>query len=206
MKTIALLAWALSPVPVQDDEELKPVEADLAHAIAERLATEAAGFEKPRLKIEPDCSKAVGLHVPEKTGLLLAPQKDLAEGESEGYDKETGKPLGYLFLYRILPLADGKKLDPAGLPTVTIKNDDGKEFVIPTLLLSVRRLADDDWRLYAFGKGEKPVLDLKFAAGAGPGEKPVGVQMKELDGKKDTLVVTVFDKYQARMPMGRVKE
>lgn len=109
---------------------------------------QAVGFEKPRFKIEADSAKSVGLHIPEKTGLLVAPQKDLQEGEAEGYAAETGKPLGFLFLYRMAPAVDGKPVDAARLHTVKITNDDGKSFTVPTLLLSVRKVADNDWRLY----------------------------------------------------------
>lgn len=204
MRTIALALLVLAPV--QDDEEFKPLEAEWAHAIAEKLATEAAGFEKPRLKIDPDSAKAVGVHVPDKRGLLVAPQKELQEGAAEGYAAETGKPLGYLFLYQMAPKVDGKPVDPARLHVAKFTNDEGRVFTIPTLLLSVRRVAEDDWRLYGYGKEEKPILDAKFAAGAGPGDKPVAIQVKELDGRKDTLVLTLFDKYQASFPLARLKE
>ena len=204
MKTIALVLLALAPV--QDDEEFKALEAEWAHAIAEKLATEAAGFEKPRLKIDPDSAKAVGVHVPDQRGLLVSPQKELQEGAAEGYAAETGKPLGYLFFYRMALKVDGKPVDPARLHVAKFTNDEGKTFTIPTLLLSVRRVADDDWRLYGYGKEEKPILDAKFAGGAGPGDKPVAIQVKELDGRKDTLVLTLFDKYQASFPLARLKE
>lgn len=206
MKSIALvtLALGLGAARMQDDEALQPVDGDFARAIGEKLAQEAAGFEKPRFKIDADSAKSVGLHVPDKLGLLVAPQKDLKEGETEGYAGETGKPLGYLFFYNMAPTVDGKAVDLARLHVVKFSNDEGKSFTIPTLLLSVRRVADDDWRLYAYGKEEKPIIDAKFSAGSGPGDKPVAVQVKDVDGRKDTLVVTLFDKYQAAIPLARL--
>jgi hypothetical protein len=193
LSLIVLLSASLARPLNQDDEELSPVEAELARGIGERLAKDAKEFEKPRIRIEGDSSLAVGLHVPEKLGLLLVPQKGLKEEDAEGYDAETGKPLGYLFLYKMGVVVDGKTVERDRLHRVDITNDEGKAFAIPTLLLSVRRLANDEWRLYAFGKGEMPVLDSKFAPGSGTGDKPVSVQLKAVDGRKDTLVITVFE-------------
>lgn len=200
---LALLAVAFRP----DDEELKPVDADLAHAIADRLTQEAASLEKPPLKLETDASKAVGLHIPERMGLLVAPQKDLKEGDGGDAAAATGKPVGYLFLYRMVPTIEGKAVEIAKMPSVEIKNDEGKTFTISTVYLSVRRVADNDWHLYGFGKDrEKPLLDVKLSGGTGPGDTPIAVQVKEVGGKKDTLVVTLYDKYQAAIPLARLKE
>ncbi|HXX93699.1 MAG TPA: hypothetical protein VEN81_08690 [Planctomycetota bacterium] len=201
-----VLSATLARPALQDDGELSPVDADWARGISERLAQEAKGLDKPRIQIDCDPGKAVGLHVPEKLGLLLAPQKDLKEGETEGYGAEAGKPLGYLFLYRLGIVEGGKTVERDRLHRVEITNDEGKAFVIPTLLLSVRQVAQDDWRLYVFGKGEKPVLDTKFTPGSGTGDKPVAVQVKTVEGRKDTLVITLFDKYQASISLARLKE
>ena len=198
---VGLLVAALSA----QDEELKPVDAEFARGIAERLIQETGSFEKPVFTIDADPAKAVGLHIPDKMGLLVVPQKDVKEGESDEHRDAKGKRLGYLFFYRMVPAPEGKALDASKLHAVKISNDEGKSFTIPVLLLSVRRV-NDDWRLYGFGKDEKPVIDVKLSGGNGPGETPVGIQMKEVAGRKDTLVVTLFDKYQAAVPVARLKD
>jgi hypothetical protein len=203
---VRIAALCLALVTAWTDDELVKIEPDFARAIAEKIGEEAAKIEKPRVKVEPDAPKAVGLHVPEKMGLLVVPAKELKEGQSEDYAAETGKPLGTLFLYKMLPVAGDKEIARDRLHALTIKGDGGEEFPIQALHLSVRKVADDDWRLYAFGKEEKPVVDVKFASGSGPGDLPVAVESKEVDGRKGTLVLTLFNKYQASVPLARKAE
>ncbi len=198
MIRIALVAAVLAGTA----DELEPIEDELGRAIAAAIAKEADKIEKPRIKVEADPAKATGLHNPGKYGLMVVPQKELAQGEAEGYAAETGKPIGYLFLYKMLPVVEGKEVAAEKLHKVGLTNDAGESFPVHALLLSVRRAAEDDWRLYAFGPGEKPVLDAKFAPGAGPGTVPVALQSPE----KGKIVLTLFDKYQARFEIAAKAE
>lgn len=186
MTWIALLALAAQ-------ETLEPIDPEFGRAIAEIVVEKASDLESPRLKIEADPAGATGLHVPDTYGLMIVPQKDLDEKDTEGYAAETGKPLGYLFLYRMIPKAGGEEIDAKKLHEISITNDDGETRTVHALHLSVRRVADDDWRLYAFGTEEKPVLDLKFRQGVGTGTKPVAL----LAPGPDRVEISVFDKYLA---------
>lgn len=174
-------------------DTLEPIDPEFGRAIAEFVVEKAADLESPRLKIEADPTRATGLHVPDTYGLMIVPQKDLDEKDAEGYEAESGKPLGYLFLYRMIPKIDGEEIDAKKLHEISITSDDGETRTVQALHLSVRRVADDDWRLYAFGPGEKPVLDLKFRQGVGSGTKPVALMAPEA-GKVE---IAVFDKYLA---------
>ncbi len=48
-----------------------------------------------------------------------------------------------------------------------------------------------------FTVAHRPVIDVKFSGGKGPGAKPLAVEIRDIEGQTGSLVVTVFDKYQA---------
>jgi hypothetical protein len=190
-----LLPSCVSPL----DEGLTPIEAETAQRVAQQLITEAGKIEKPQVKIDGDPSKAVGLHAPDKAGLLLVPQKDLQESEqlAEKFKSDPGASLAYLFLYHITPVIDGKALDGSQLRSVKFTGDDGQEFTVHLLLLSVRQLSEDDYRLYAYGHEAKPLIDVRFSEGIGPGPEPVAIELKDSQNLAGRIVLTVFGKYQA---------
>ena len=88
----------------------------------------------------------------------------------------------------------GKLIDRDKLHCLTV-NDGRGNTEVNCMLLSVRKISEEDYRLYGFGKAAKPLIDVKFAGGEGPGAKPVALEIKE--GEPATVVVTVFGKYQA---------
>ena len=187
-------------------DDLTPIEPELAKKFGKILADEADKFEKPQVKITADADKANGVHVPDKVGVLIVPQKDLKESEelAAKFKADKGASLAYLFMYHVLPVIDGKPVEASKVRSVKIKDDNGGEHLIYVLLLSVRQLADDDYRLYCYGHDDKPLVESKFAEGTGPGAEPAAVEIKEpneatMQGK---LVVTVFGKYQASFTVG----
>jgi hypothetical protein len=200
MLSCALLGL-LFLAPGMNAAELEAIPEELAREIASKLVEQAAKIESPKVKIDADIEKANGVHVPKKVGAILVPQKGLKESEelAAQFKQEPGASLGYLFLYKITPVVDGKKIDPARLPTVTISEDDGTQHTVHVLQLSARQLSDDDYRLYGFGKDAKPLIDAKFAEGASSAGLPAAIEVKEVNEAthEGKLVVTVFGKYQA---------
>lgn len=201
-----LIAAGLVLSPVVRAAELEAIPPELAQKIAKQLSEQAGKIEKPKFKLDPDTDKASGFHVPKTLGAIIVPQKDLKESEelAAKFKMDPGASLAYLFLFRLTPKVDGKQIDASQLHSVKGMTEDGDEFTVQVLLLAVRQLADDDYRLYAYGQGAKPLIDAKFAEGTGPGPVPTAVELKEVnestrDGK---IVVTVFGKFQATFPVG----
>lgn len=212
MKTKFVLIGFLSvffPV-VMTAQDLEKIPEEVTRKLAERLSEEAGKIEKPQIKVETDVTKANGVHLPEKLGLLVIPQKDLKESAEldASFQKEPGAAIGVLFMYHLTPLADGKKVDSSRLRTITFEGDDGEGRPLATLLLAVRKLADDDYRLHVYGKDAMPLVDARFSEGTGPGAEPVAVELKDIDHQKQegSVVITVFGKYQASFRVGYTGE
>jgi hypothetical protein len=186
------------------DEPLEPIPSELVEKVGKRLIEEAAKFDKPQVQVDPDLSKAYGLHKPGEAGMLAVPQKDLKESEelAAKFKTEKGAPLAILFTYRLTPVVDGKVADDSRVREIKFIDDEGTARPVQALLLSVRQVGDD-YRLYAWGHEDKPLVDAKFSQTDSGGPEPVGLSVKDLDegSRQGTLVVTVFGKYQANLRM-----
>lgn len=203
-RTTALVLSALGfmlPGAVVTADDLQAIGKDDAQRFGKILSEAAAKLEKPQVKIDGDADKAVGLHAPEKLGMLLVPQKDLKESEEleEKFKADTGASLAYLFLYHLVPVIDGQPVDGSRLRSVTLTGDNGESHTVHVLLLSVRKIGEDDYRLYAYGHEDKPLIDTQFAEGTGPGDLPIAIEVKDKDevNHQGKIVLTVFGKYQA---------
>lgn len=197
---VALAVIAL-PAVAQDVE---PVPQEMAQRLGEMLTKAAEKIEKPQVKIEADPSKSVAVAVQEvEGGVLLVPQKGLDEENTPDMTVKNGVPLGLLFSSSpLVPVIDGKLVDRKKMRVLKVEGRQG-ETEVNCLLLSVRQISDEDYRLYGFGKGPKPVIDVKFDGGEGPGDTPVALEIEP--GEPATVVVTVFDKYQAKFQGGTVE-
>jgi len=196
--------------PTTSFEDLKPIEAEVAKGFGKLMADEAAKFDKPQIKIEADADKANGAHIPDTIGVLIVPQKDLKESEelAAKFKADRGAPLAFLFLYRVAPVVNNATVDKSKLRPVKLADEQGKEHTVHTLLLSVRQVADDDYRLYAYGYNDKPIVDAKFSERTASGTNPVVVEVKDVDHDKrqGKLVVSVFGKYQATFTIGHMPD
>ncbi len=203
MKKIVLVfaaIWCLM-LSISLAEDLEAIETDLARSIAKGLIEQTDKIQKPQIKIDADVQRANGIHVPGKVGIIIVPQKDLKEGEelAEKFKSEKGASLGYLFMYHIVPVINGKAIDANQLRSVTIADGDGKEHKVHVLLLAVKQMADDDYRLQAYGVGDQVLLDAKFSEASGSATEPVTVAIHDRNEstRQGKLAVTVFGKYQA---------
>ncbi len=195
---VVALAVAASAAVAQDVES---VPKETAQKIGEWLTKAAAGIEKPQVKIEGDPAKAVAVAVRDvEGGILLVPQKGMDEENTPDMTGKNGAPLGLFFSSaKLVPVIDGKLIDRDKLHGLTVHDGRGNTEV-NCMLLSVRKISEEDYRLYGFGKAAKPLIDVKFTGGEGPGAKPVALEIKE--GDPALVVVTVFGKYQAKFHGG----
>lgn len=190
--------------------EFEAINPELAQPLATKLSEDASKIEKLKFKVEGDSEKANGFHIPSKVGALIVPQKGLKESEelAAKFKMDPGASTAYLFMYHMVPVVEGKRVELNRLHSVAFTDNDGGQLSVQLLCLSIRQLADDDFRLYVFGQDAKPLLNVKFAEGTGPGAMPVAVELKDPNEttREGKMVVTVFGKYQASFPVGYTGE
>jgi hypothetical protein len=165
------------------------------------LLVEATGrAEGLVVRVEPDLGQAHGYHVPGTKGVALVPQKGLRESAEldAQFDQPHGAPLAYLYLYRVTPVIGDKRVDLSQLPAVTIEREDDAHEV-HLLVLTVKRAAADDYRLYGYGKQPQPVVDTAFHAEESPAQTTVALTIVDANqqAQQATLRINVFGKYQA---------
>ncbi len=187
-------------------ENPTPIDAETAKKFGKIFAEHAAKLDKQQIKIDADAELSNGMHVPDKLGLLLVPQRGLKEGEelAAKFKTDKGAPLAYLFMFHLVPVIDGQPVDVSRVRSVKFVDDNGGEHTIYTLLLSVRQVAEDEYRLYCYGHEDKPLVDAKFSQGTGPGTEPAVVEIKDPNEqtRQGKLVITIFNKYQASFTIG----
>jgi len=195
-----VLSFLFIPL-VANAAELVPIPTEDALGLGRKLVEQAAKIATPQITINAEVEKANGVHVQRKMGILVVPQKDLKESEelAAKFKTDSGASLAYLFLHHLVPVVDGKRIDEKKLRSVTITDKDGASHTVHVLLLAIRQPSPDDYRLYAYGQDAKPIVDAKFAEGAGPGPEPVAVEVKNPNESthEGTIAITVFGKYQA---------
>jgi hypothetical protein len=194
---IAALAASAACVNSVMAEDLEVLDPQIAQAFAQVLGEAVDKIEKPQVKVECDIEKSCGVHR-EQIGLILVPQKDLKQDEiPEAVNSDPGAPMGALFMSEAFtPIIDGKPLDKSKLKSLEITGQDGSQQKVNCLLLTARHTDDDAWHLYGYGSEEKPVLDAQIAEGFGPGTMPLAIEVKDLEDKEGTCVVTIYDMYQ----------
>ena len=187
----------------QEDEGIKPVPAEVARGIGKAL------LEAAPMNFAGDPSRAVGVFAEDDEegmlGMILVPVEGLNEEEAE-MEVGDSAPLALLFTSApILPAADGRLIDRGRLHSVTITDDEGHEHDSNCMMLIVKRIAEEDYRLYGIGKNaHEPLIDGRFDNGEGPGQTPLALEVKDIDEESETaaVVITVFNKYQAAFRAG----
>jgi len=188
-----------------DDEGIKPVPAEAAHGIGKAL------LEAAPVNFAGDPANAVGVVSVDDgkvLGMILVPAKGMNEEEAE-MEVGDSEPLALLFCSpSILPVTPGTAstlVERGKLHSVTITDGEGKKHDSNCMMLIVKRIAEEDYRLYGIGKRpNEPLFDARFTDGEGPGETPLAVEVKDIDEESKTAaaVITVFDKYQAAFRAG----
>lgn len=179
---------------------LETLDSERAQRVAELLVQKAALIESPQVKIEAEPSRAAGLTFKQE-GILVVPKNALKEEdkqENADVDTERGAGLAYLFMTQAFcPVVEGRPAKADGLRTVKVVDRQGTERTVTCLLLAVRRITDEDWRLYVYGANKKPLVDAPFDEAERPNSGPVAIDVENASNDKGTLAVTVFGKYKA---------
>jgi hypothetical protein len=183
-------------------QELFPIEPDIAQLYATLLNEEFKKAEGVQVSIDADIEKAKGLALGME-GILIVPTKGLdAETAitNPAAQDEKGAPLAVIFMSpRFNPLIDGQPPEEGQLRTLTFMDGEGNEQKATALVLTARNVEAEDWRLYVYGTGEKPVIDSQFggAEEIPDEEETVNISVKDVKDNKATLVVRVFGLYTA---------
>lgn len=195
------IAVCLLSTSLLSADDVKSIPADEVTKWGARFAKLADKIENPQIKIVADAGNANGVHVPDKFGIMIVPQQELKESEelAARFKSDSGAALAYLFAYHMVPVVDGQQIEADRLRSISFADEQGTERSVYTFLLTVRQLPEGDYRLYVYGKDEKPIVDARFSEGAGPGPEPVAVEIKDSDKqtREGKVVVTVFGKYEA---------
>jgi hypothetical protein len=196
---VALLGFA----SVGRAEELEALEPELSQQIAQQLSEK---FEKEhadrQVKFEVDPSQAAGFHAG-SDGLILVPIKGLKDGNVDpAVETECGAGLCYVFMSSCFaPLIDGAPADVKKLRSVKFLGPDGNDSEAICLLLSVKHVEGDDWRLLCFGKEKDPVIKAQFGEATDSADNALSMKVKGAKDQKADLAFTLFSKYAASFPI-----
>ena len=191
---LVALGWLTLSGGVFAQESLEKIEGKAAKKVATQFAEQVQKFDKPQVKISPDITTANGVHKPEKAGVLVIPQKGLtAQSLAKAAKTKEGAGVGFLFCHHLVPVINGQAVAKDQLRSVSFAA--GIQTV--QAVGQVRELPDKGLRLFVYGKGPKPLLSAKLSKSAGPGIKPLAVEVKDIEAETGTLTLTLFDTHQA---------
>ena len=110
--------------------------------------------------------------------------------------------MAYLFMSpRFNPIINGKQIPQEKLRTLKYRSG-GDEKTATCLILSVKHIEGDDWRLYAYGADKKPVIDAKFKEADEEVDGLLHITTKDVKDDKAAFVVTLYGKYSASFSIG----
>lgn len=195
MCVTSLSAYAQEPLVDMDKDTAR----FFGYELSERFAKE----KNLQVKVEVDVFEARGLSQG-STGIIIIPAEDMKEDtEDPAADTEAGSGFAYLFMSdRYSPTIKGKVVDPKKLRVIKFSDGD-REIKVVGLLLAARRVSEEDWRMYVYGADKKPLLEAKFKMSEKEKKSPLAMHAvaDEDDNDKVNLVVTVFGKYAASIPI-----
>lgn len=190
MKSTLILALLAAALPAAAQERL-PREEALKFAfitsanLKEMLATP--------IPTDPDVKRAVALRE-EAYGTLAMPETKLNPDVFSTAGKEP-RPVGQLWLHKLVPLADGQTVPTAKLKIVELRG--GSSTVsAPCCALAVAKSGADALELLVYGKDKEPVLKTALKPVSVPQENPLELTA---DRKEDGALLTFrfLGKYEA---------
>ncbi len=203
MACLTLLSTS-SPGRLSAAEQLGDLDSWTAQEYAQYLVEKFAKVEGQQVKVDANADAAIGLAAG-REGIILVPVRGLGDGEEHAeVHTEKGAGLACLFLSpRFNPIVNGKQIPQDKLQSVKYTDDNGNEKLATCLLLAVRNVGGDDWRLYAYGKDAKPVVDAQFSEAEEQAEEPIAMVSRDANESGATLVLTLFGKYAANFKIGQ---
>ncbi len=196
-------AALLGFVSVSYAEDLESLAPELSQEIAKQLSEK---FEKEnadlQVKFAVDSTLAAGFHAG-SDGLIVVPAKGLKDGDIDpAVETECGAGLCYLFLSKCYaPLVNGEPVDGKKLRQVKFMGPDGTDSEAICMLVSVKHVGGDDWRLLCFGADKEPVISSPFGEATGSGDTPLSIKVSDAKDQKANLALTLFSKYSASFPI-----
>ena len=197
------LAASMAFSSVSHAQQMDSIPGDVVLVYAQHL-TEL--FEKDvqdrQVKFEVDVSQASGIHNG-NDGVIIVPIKGLKAGSPDpAVETENGAGLCYMFMSACYaPKIDGKPIEASKLRRLKTKDREGVDRETICVLVTVKHVDGDDWRLYGFGTEKAPVLKPQFGEAVSGGDKPLSIRAKSA-GNKTNLEFTLFGKYAASMEIG----
>jgi hypothetical protein len=180
-------------------DELEQMAPDMSQLFAMHL-TELFNKENPerQAKFDVDPAQATGLRSG-RDGIVAVPIKGLKEGEVDpAVESENGAGLCYLFLSPCFaPFVDGKPVDTSKLRSVKFDDGQGGKREAICLIVTVKHVDGDDWRMYCFGADKKPVLNSQFGGSSQSADKTLAIRVNGGKDMKANLEFTLHKKYSA---------
>ncbi len=180
-------------------DDLEPMAAEMSQLFAQHLSELFNKENQERqTKFDVDPSQASGLRSGQD-GIIIVPAKGLKEGTVDpAVETECGSGLCYLFMSPCYaPVINGQPVDAKKLRSVKFDNGEGEKREAVCLLVTVKHVEGDDWRLYAFGADQKPVINSQFGLADSAGDKTLAIKVNGAKDKKANLELTLHKKYSA---------
>jgi hypothetical protein len=183
----------------QGADDLQKMQPEVSQLYAQHLS-DLFKKEHPDLpsKIEVDPSQASGV-LSGQDGIICVPAKDLKEGNIDpAVESEAGAGLCYLFLSPCFaPLKDGKPVDSQKLRRIKFDNGQGQEREAICILVTVKHLGGDDWRLYGFGTEKTPIVNSQFEDASSGADKSLAFKVSGSKDMKANLELILLSKYSS---------
>ena len=196
-KKMLVVIWTMALPGFVSAADMTRLNDVVIKSLVPKLIDAAEKVADAQVRVSGDGERAVGIEYFGSAGLILIPQKGLSSTWPTDVTSERGTGLAHLIMSAgLTPIVDGKPVDQTSLRTLTL--DDEFKSKHTYVLLAVRKVNDNDWRLYGYGSGASPVLDISLAESRGPGQLPIAIEGKDIQGFKGTIVITLFDKLQAK--------
>lgn len=194
LRTLAALLTLGAAVPALAQERIEP---DQAEQFARKFAELAREFADPPIKTDVDPATANGLHQEEHGAMVIA-QKGL-DADALAKPADSPRPVGQLWMRRLRPVIDDRRVEPNALRIIDIKIED-HEAKVTCYLLALGK-TDAGPVLLVFGKGKEPIARLKLTTldKAVDQDEPI-----ELEGEKETdetglITLKLAGKFKASM-------
>jgi hypothetical protein len=184
-------------------QQMTSMDSGTAAAYGAALSGEFVKQEGLQVQLDMDTVQTSGL-LEGSTGIILVPAKGLDEDELEAAARpEAGAPLAYLFMTpRFNPLVDDKPADDDKLRFIEYGNGSRAT----ALILTAKQVDGGDWRMFVFGKEPTPLLQIPIFPADEPKKGQVTMRVEDVQDEVGTLVVTVFGKYEAPIPISFKKD
>jgi hypothetical protein len=186
-----------------EDSPLTEMDPDIARGYGAKLVELFSKTQKNLpVKIDADPNKAVGLLNPNShQGIILVPLKGFREDrDAKVSEKDHGVGFCYVFVStEFNPLVDGKPATDKQLRKIKIKTEEEEREAI-CLICSVKR-EGDDYQLQVYSAGKEPLSKSSFEEANDAPQAALALTIKEVKDYKATLVINMFGKYCATIPI-----